>query len=194
MQRAIRHRIERTRNKHSRAVYKNDTIIIRLARNLSAIEEQEHIQSLLRRMTQQVLREREKTIVDPFREYLEREENPRRRRALHRFLWARLSEWMEPQVTSLVHTINDATFRAPIESVQLRLMVSQWGSCSARRITLNTALLFLPSKLLRYVIIHELAHCIRADHSPTYWRAVERVLPAYAEHREKLRHFRICSL
>lgn len=194
MQRAIRHRIERTRNKHSRAVYKNDTIVIRLARNLTAVEEREHIRSLLRRMTQQVLREREKTTIDPFRRYLEREQDLRRRRALHRFLWKRLSEWMEPQVRSLVHSINDATFRVPIESVQLRLMVSQWGSCSAHRITLNTALLFLPSELLRYVIVHELAHCIRSDHSSAYWKVVAKALPAYAQHREKLRHFRICSL
>ena len=66
----IRHRVEYTRNKHSRAVCRGNTIIIRLARNLSKAEEREHIQSLLRRMTHLVLQEREKSSVDPFRHLL----------------------------------------------------------------------------------------------------------------------------
>lgn len=66
----LRHRIEYTKNKHSRAVCKGDTIVIRLARNLSKTEEQDHIRSLLRRMTHLVLLEREKTVVDPFRHLL----------------------------------------------------------------------------------------------------------------------------
>lgn len=66
----FRHRIEYTRNKHSRAVYRGNTIIIRLARNLSKAEEQEHIRNLLRRMAHLILREREKTPIDPFRPLL----------------------------------------------------------------------------------------------------------------------------
>ncbi|TSC79163.1 MAG: hypothetical protein G01um101425_800 [Candidatus Peregrinibacteria bacterium Gr01-1014_25] len=67
----IRHRIVRTRNKHSRAVYRGDTIVIRLARNLSRSEEREHITSLLRRMTQLVLLEQRKTLIAPFRHLLD---------------------------------------------------------------------------------------------------------------------------
>lgn len=66
----FRHRIERTRNKHSRAICREDTIIIRLARNLSQAEEREHIQSLLRRMTQVLLQERRKQLISPFRHLL----------------------------------------------------------------------------------------------------------------------------
>lgn len=68
--RTFRHRVERTRNKHSRAVCKGETIIIRLARNLSRTEEREHIQSLLRRMTHLVLEEHQKIAIDPFRHLL----------------------------------------------------------------------------------------------------------------------------
>lgn len=67
----VRHRIERTRNKYSRAVYRENTIIIRLARNLSKTEEKDHIQSLLRRMTQMVLLERSKTLIAPFQPLLD---------------------------------------------------------------------------------------------------------------------------
>lgn len=68
------HRIERTRNRHSRAVLEGDTIVIRLARNLSAREEQEHIESLLRRMRRVLIREQEKTSLRPFQALFEGEE------------------------------------------------------------------------------------------------------------------------
>lgn len=60
------HRIERTKNRYSRAVLKSDTIVIRLARNLSTEEEEQHVQELLRRMQRQVERERRKHVIDPF--------------------------------------------------------------------------------------------------------------------------------
>ncbi len=69
--RTLPHRIERTRNKHSRAVLKGNTIVIRLARGLSKNEEQQHIHDLLKRMHEHVLKEREKTLIDPFRPLLE---------------------------------------------------------------------------------------------------------------------------
>ncbi len=65
------HRIEYTRNKHSRAVCRGDTIVIRLARNLSKTEERDHIQSLLRRMTHLILKEHRKIAIDPFRPLLD---------------------------------------------------------------------------------------------------------------------------
>ena len=69
--RHIRHRIERTRNKHSRAVIRDDTIIIRLARNLSKAEEEEHIEDLLRRMSRHVEAEQQCTKIDPFQSILD---------------------------------------------------------------------------------------------------------------------------
>ena len=67
----IPHRIVHTRNRHSRAVYRGNEIIIRLARNLGPRQEQEHIESLRRRMTQHVVKELQKTHIDPFRRLLE---------------------------------------------------------------------------------------------------------------------------
>ncbi|TSC57976.1 MAG: hypothetical protein Greene041619_852 [Candidatus Peregrinibacteria bacterium Greene0416_19] len=62
----IPHRIERTRNRTSRAVLKGDVIVIRLARSLTASEERRHIESLLRRMGRVVIRERARAPIDPF--------------------------------------------------------------------------------------------------------------------------------
>ena len=66
----IAHRVVRTKNKHSRAVLKDETVIIRLARNLSRTEEQDHIRDLLRRMTRIVLEERTKILINPFQSLL----------------------------------------------------------------------------------------------------------------------------
>lgn len=227
----LRHRVERTRNKHSRAVCKDNTIIIRLARNLSRTEEQEHISNLLRRMTHLVLEERQKESINPFRNLLiggqsqtvtlatgkkyqftlypsTKTEARRtatgwrvgvgpgiRRRALHRFLWSLLSEAEEKRVAALVHSINESTYCALIRSVELSFATTQWGSCSSRgRIMLNTALLFLPPSLLRYVIIHELAHRRHQNHSAAYWREVENVLPNYEKYCQELKNYRLPTL
>ena len=42
-------------------------------------------------------------------------------------------------------------------------------------------------KLLDYIVIHELCHLIHHDHSPKFWREVERVMSDYKEHKEWLK-------
>lgn len=59
--------IERTQNRSSRAILREGTVVIRLARNLPLDEEKRHIDVLFRRMTKAVLREESKSIIDPFR-------------------------------------------------------------------------------------------------------------------------------
>lgn len=224
----LRHRIEYTKNKHSRAVCRGDTIIIRLARNLSKTEEQEHIRSLLRRMTHLVLEERQKTVIDPFRHLLQGgqsatitlatgrklkitltpgsrtkavrttrgwnvEISPHiRRKALHRFLWSLLAASERARIEQLVREISRKTYRAGVKKVNLNFATTQWGSCSPRGvIMLNTALLFLPPSVLKYVIVHELAHRVHANHSDAYWGEVARVLPGYKRAYGMLQDYRL---
>ncbi len=226
----FRHRVERTRNKHSRAVYHGNTIIIRLAKNLSRTEEQEHIRNLLRRMAHLILLDRKKTPIDPFRPLLDGASSQKltigrktvmfklrpgektravrvrggwkievspgiRRRSLHRFLWTLLARDAEPQLTALLHKLNKQTYRARITQTSIRFAATQWGSCAPRgRIMLNTALALLPPRLQRYVIVHELAHTRRADHSPAYWREVEAMLPGYAADYRELQEYRLPTM
>jgi len=61
--------------------------------------------------------------------------------------------------------------------VSLRDQRSRWASCSARNnISLNRKLYFLPDRLRDYVLIHELAHTVRKDHSPAFWQIVHHIL------------------
>lgn len=53
---------------------------------------------------------------------------------------------------------------------------SRWGSCCPedRTIRISIALADYPSWVRDYVIVHELAHLVVADHSHRFWRLVER--------------------
>ncbi|MBI2524005.1 M48 family metallopeptidase [Candidatus Peregrinibacteria bacterium] len=231
-----------------------DTIVIRLARNLSREERQEHIQNLLRRMMGQVLQEQRKKRIAPFRHLLDggesltvhlasgriyriiltpgshtkatvlqtrpsttclagrqgsRNTTPHkkcrgwiveigphlRRTALHRLLWNLLARAEMPRMENIVRIINRTTLRVPIQNVKIAFAKSQWGSCSPKGvIMLNTALLFLPQRILHYVIVHELAHRLVQNHSPRYWEIVKNAMPNYRRAYQELQNYRLPSL
>lgn len=165
-------RIERTRNRHSRALVRDDTVVIRLARNLSEREERRHVESLVRRMAMLLEKERSKITIDPF---------------------FPLVDGQLEEVEALVHHINALTLRVPVSKIRLRPMTTQWGSCSTRgNITLNTALLKLPKHVMEYVIVHELAHRRHGNHSRRFWDLVEQHCPFVHEARKEMRNYRLC--
>ncbi|HEX7095838.1 MAG TPA: M48 family metallopeptidase [Acidimicrobiales bacterium] len=53
---------------------------------------------------------------------------------------------------------------------------SRWGSCTidTREIRLSSRLASFPTWVLDYVIVHELAHLVVADHSPKFHALVDR--------------------
>jgi predicted metal-dependent hydrolase len=64
---------------------------------------------------------------------------------------------------------------------------TRWGSCSpSGTISLNRKLLFLPDRLVRYVLIHELCHSAHMNHSKRFWSRVRRHEPCYRELRREL--------
>jgi predicted metal-dependent hydrolase len=72
--------------------------------------------------------------------------------------------------------------------VTVRRQRSRWGSCTAEgRLSLNESLVFLPQHLVRYVMVHELAHTRRMDHSPRFWALVQGHEAAWRERRSELR-------
>jgi hypothetical protein len=68
----------------------------------------------------------------------------------------------------------------PYKRVSIRRQKTRWGSCSRHgTITLNAKLLFLSPETVDYVMIHELCHRRELNHSPRFWRLVERHCPDY---------------
>ena len=75
-----------------------------------------------------------------------------------------------------------------VSRVSIRNQRTRWGSCGRDgHICLNWRLVQMPDWVRDYVLIHELMHLQRLDHSPTYWQHVSAAYPQYEEARRWLR-------
>ena len=72
----------------------------------------------------------------------------------------------------------------PPSRIVLKRMSSQWGSLSSDgAMALDLSLVLARPSAFEYVLVHELCHLIRADHSPAFWREVETRFPAWRDER-----------
>lgn len=71
---------------------------------------------------------------------------------------------------------------------RIRKMKTRWGSCNIlqKRIWLNLYLAAYPVRCLQYVIVHELAHLVEANHNARFWALVEAYFPSWREVRAEL--------
>lgn len=64
--------------------------------------------------------------------------------------------------------------------VGIKTFKSRWGSCSSKgKLDFNWRIIMAPNRMVDYVVVHELCHLKHHDHSPKFWKEVERVLPDY---------------
>jgi predicted metal-dependent hydrolase len=75
-----------------------------------------------------------------------------------------------------------------VARVSIRNQRTRWGSCGRDgHISLNWRLILMPPEVRDYVLVHELMHLRRLDHSRAYWRLVAAACPGYREARQWLR-------
>ncbi len=83
---------------------------------------------------------------------------------------------------------------APIVGVEynnitIRNQKTRWGSCSGKgNLNFNCLLMLTPREIADYVVVHELCHLIEMNHSDSFWKEVERVLPDYKKSRAWLKN------
>ena len=71
---------------------------------------------------------------------------------------------------------------------RVRIMRSRWGSCNKQKASLNFSLELAhrDHRLVEYVVVHELAHLIEANHGPGFYAVMDAHLPDWKARRAEL--------
>lgn len=81
----------------------------------------------------------------------------------------------------------------PRPRVLIRGQRARWGSCDRRGvIRINWRVIQAPTRLVDYVIAHELTHLLVPGHPPAFWATLGAVMPDAVARRKELR--RMCGL
>jgi predicted metal-dependent hydrolase len=113
----------------------------------------------------------------------ERPKPPELSREELRALIARAKCELPPRLLELA-----AAHGLTVSRVSIRNQRWRWGSCNRKgHICLNWRLVTMPEWVRDYVLIHELMHLKRMDHSPKFWKLVAAACPDYQDARRWLR-------
>ena len=69
---------------------------------------------------------------------------------------------------------------------------TRWGSCTAKDcLCFPYKIMLLPSELIDYIVVHELAHIKEKNHSAAFYAVVARYMPDYKDRRKRLKEWSI---
>jgi len=75
-------------------------------------------------------------------------------------------------------------------ALRLKRMRTRWGSATpSGKIALNIKLVQVPTRLIDYVLLHELCHLAELHHGRAFYELLGRVLPDWRERREALNRY-----
>ena len=73
-------------------------------------------------------------------------------------------------------------------SISIKDYKARWGSCSVNGdVAYNWRIIMAPHRIVDYVVIHELCHLLEHNHSPRFWKQVQRHVTDWRECKEWLR-------
>ena len=79
-------------------------------------------------------------------------------------------------------------YKFSVNKITIRNQKTRWGSCSRKgNLNFNFKIVFLPSHLADYIIVHELCHLGEFNHSKRFWNLVVKAVPDYLDLRKELR-------
>lgn len=93
-----------------------------------------------------------------------------------------------PYLTSSVDRWKRIVGATPARFINVADLGFHWGSCSADgTLNFHWRVMQLPPRVVDYVVVHELCHLLVRDHSPEFWREIQRVMPDYQQQKDWLR-------
>lgn len=102
-----------------------------------------------------------------------------------------LQKWLKNTANLyLVPVLNSLSSETnlPFNKVTIRNNRTRFGSCSSKKhISLCCKLLFLPKKLVRHVILHELCHTEFMHHGKSFWKLLTKYDPFALSHAKELK-------
>ena len=106
-----------------------------------------------------------------------------RRSVLRNWYVSRAKERILPKVQAIAAMLGVEFTSAKIVDNRFR-----WGSCTVKNnVNLNWRLIKAPMFVIDYVIVHELAHLLEANHTPRFWNIVRTHTPKTEKARSWLR-------
>jgi predicted metal-dependent hydrolase len=64
--------------------------------------------------------------------------------------------------------------------IRVRDLRYRWGSCTPKNhLVFNWRLVKAPADVIDYIVVHELAHLIEANHTPAFWNIVRVQVPSF---------------
>jgi len=98
-----------------------------------------------------------------------------------------LDAWYREQArTEITRVVDREAARLEVTYTRLTIRDQQtrWGSCSkGGALSFNWRLVVAPQAVLSYVVVHELCHRIRHDHSAEFWELMAHARPTYPDER-----------
>lgn len=105
-------------------------------------------------------------------------------RTMREWYRARAHELVPERLAACAERFSDTPLPTDIT---VRSMTSRWASMSANgRLTVNPELLRAPIDAIDYVLTHELAHLIVADHGPAFTTLLAAVMPDHDVRKRRL--------
>jgi hypothetical protein len=86
----------------------------------------------------------------------------------------------EKLISDKINKFN-ARYQFKVGRITVRNQRTRWGSCSSRgNLNFNYRLVFLPERMIDYIVVHELCHLREMNHSSSFWKLVAQEIPDYS--------------
>lgn len=66
------------------------------------------------------------------------------------------------------------------KEIRVMELQNRWASCTSKgNVNFHWKCAMAPIDVLNYIVVHELAHLLHANHTTAFWNEVDKVMPNY---------------